>query len=75
MKHGVAIFETDEGIAPAELAREAETLGFESLVFPDHTHIPASRTTAAPRGGELPREYSHLLDPLVSAWSSSGIRS
>jgi len=66
MKHGVAIFATDEGIAPAELAREAEALGFESLFFPDHTHVPASRTSAAPRGGELPREYSRLLDPFVA---------
>ena len=66
MKHGVAIFETDEGLAPAELARQAEELGFESLFFPDHTHIPAARSSAAPRGGELPREYSHLLDPFVA---------
>jgi probable F420-dependent oxidoreductase len=66
MKHGVAVFETDEGVAPAELARRAEELGFESLFFPDHTHIPAARSSAAPRGGELPREYSHLLDPFVA---------
>ena len=66
MKHGVAIFGTDEGISPAELAREAEELGFESLFFPDHTHIPAARVSASPRGGELPREYSHLLDPFVA---------
>jgi probable F420-dependent oxidoreductase len=66
VKHGVAIFETDEGIAPDELARQAEELGFESLFFPDHTHIPAARSSAAPRGGELPREYSHLLDLFVA---------
>jgi probable F420-dependent oxidoreductase len=66
MKHGVAIFATDEGIRPAELALRAEELGFESLFFPEHTHIPASRTSAAPRGGELPREYSHTLDPFVA---------
>ena len=66
MKHGLAIFATDEGMPPAELARLAEAKGFESLFVPDHTHIPASRSSSAPRGGELPREYSHLLDPFIA---------
>jgi probable F420-dependent oxidoreductase len=71
MKHGLAMFATDEGIRPAELARLAEELGFESLFFPEHTHIPAARTSAAPRGGELPREYSHTLDPFVALMSAA----
>jgi probable F420-dependent oxidoreductase len=66
MKHGLAIFPTDEGISPAELAQLAERRGFESLFFTDHTHIPAARTSPAPRGGELPREYSRILDPFVA---------
>jgi probable F420-dependent oxidoreductase len=70
MKHGLAIFATDEGIRPAELARMAEERGFESLFFPEHTHIPAARFSAAPRGGELPREYSHTLDPFVALMSA-----
>jgi probable F420-dependent oxidoreductase len=72
MKHGVAIFATDDGIRPAELALRSEELGFESLFFPEHTHIPAARTSAAPRGGELPREYSHTLDPFVALMSAAG---
>ena len=71
MKHGLAIFATDEGISPAELAQLAEARRFESLFFPDHTHVPASRTSAAPRGGELPREYSHLLDPFVALMAAA----
>lgn len=66
MKHGLAIFATDEGLPPADLARLAEEAGFESLFVPDHTHIPVSRTSAAPRGDELPREYSRMLDPFVA---------
>jgi probable F420-dependent oxidoreductase len=66
VKHGLAIFATDEGLGPAELARLAEERGFESLFVPDHTHIPVSRDSAAPRGGELPREYSRMLDPFVA---------
>jgi probable F420-dependent oxidoreductase len=62
---GLAHFATDYGMQPGELARRAEELGFESLFFPEHTHIPASRDTDYPGGGELPREYSHILDPFV----------
>ena len=50
MKHGLAIFATDEGIPLPELVRLAEDTGFESLFVPDHTHIPAARSSAAPRG-------------------------
>jgi probable F420-dependent oxidoreductase len=66
MKYGVAIFPTDYAIRPDELARAVENRGFESLFFPEHTHIPGSRRTPFPRGGELPREYSHTIDPFVA---------
>jgi probable F420-dependent oxidoreductase len=65
MELGLAHFATDYGMQPADLARRAEELGFESLFFPEHTHIPARRDTPYPAGGELPREYSHILDPFV----------
>ena len=54
MNFGVAIFPTEDAQGPAELARMAEDRGFESLLFPEHTHIPASRDTPYPAGGELP---------------------
>jgi probable F420-dependent oxidoreductase len=63
---GVAIFPTDETPAPADVARMVEERGFESLFFPEHTHIPASRETPYPAGGELPREYSRTLDPFIA---------
>ncbi len=65
MKFGVAIFPTDYSIAPHEVAKEAEDRGFESIFFPEHTHIPASRKTPWPGGAELPLEYSHSLDLFV----------
>jgi probable F420-dependent oxidoreductase len=43
-----------------------EERGSESLWFPEHTHIPASRETPYPAGGELPPEYSRTLDPFVA---------
>src|SRR5207253_2203614 len=66
MKLGLAMFPTDDAVRPAELGRIAEEHGFESLFLPEHTHIPASRRTPFPGGGELPREYSHTLDPFVA---------
>lgn len=66
MKFGVTMFPTDYAIGPAELARAAEERGFDWLLFPEHTHIPTSRHTPWPGGAELPREYSHTLDPFVA---------
>ncbi|MEA2408677.1 MAG: hypothetical protein QOE69_2796 [Thermoleophilaceae bacterium] len=66
MDLGLAHFQTDYGIPPAELGRLVEERGFESLFLPEHTHIPVSRDTPYPAGGELPREYSHTLDPFVA---------
>jgi len=65
MHYGVLIFPTEYAIRIDELARAAEERGFESLFVTEHTHIPASRRTPFPGGGELPKEYSHTLDPFV----------
>ena len=48
------MFSTDYAIPPHELAGEAEERGFESLWFPEHTHIPTSRKSPWPGGAELP---------------------
>jgi probable F420-dependent oxidoreductase len=71
MKHGLAIFATDESPTPACLGTLAEEAGFESLFFPDHTHIPASRDSPAPRGGQLPLEYRRTLDPFVGLMAAA----
>jgi probable F420-dependent oxidoreductase len=65
VKYGIQMFPTDYAIPVTELGRAAEELGFESVFFPEHTHIPTSRRTPWPGGGELPKEYSHTLDPFV----------
>jgi len=66
MDVGLAHFLTDYGMQPAELGRKVEERGFESLLLPEHTHIPVSRDTPYPGGGELPPEYSHTLDPFAA---------
>ena len=65
MRVGVFYFPTDYGIDIAELARALEDRGFASLFVPEHTHIPVSRRTPFPGGGELPKRYSHTHDPFV----------
>ena len=66
MKFGVYMFPTDYAIDPVSLGRAVEGHGFESLFVPEHTHIPTSRRSPFPGGGELPKEYSHTLDPFVA---------
>jgi probable F420-dependent oxidoreductase len=63
---GVGYFATHDGLSPGAIARLVEERGQESLFFPEHTHIPASRETAYPAGGELPRKYSHTYDLFVA---------
>jgi probable F420-dependent oxidoreductase len=66
MKFGLVMFPTDTAIQPAELGRAAEERGFESIWFPEHTHIPASRRSPWPGGSDLPEEYWHTHDPFVA---------
>jgi probable F420-dependent oxidoreductase len=66
MRFGVAVFPTDYAADPATIGRLVEERGFESLFFPEHTHIPVTRRTPYPAGGELPREYSRTYDPFVA---------
>ena len=65
MRVGAFYFPTDYGINMAELAKALEDRGFDSLFVPEHTHIPASRKSPFPGGGELPKRYSHTHDPFV----------
>ena len=66
MKFGVAIFPTDYAIAMDEFAHAAEQSGFESLWVAEHSHIPTSRLSSRPSGGQLPQEYWHTMDPFVA---------
>jgi len=51
---------------PAELARALEDRGFESLWYGEHSHIPCSRKTPYPPGGEMPAPYRRIMDPYIS---------
>jgi probable F420-dependent oxidoreductase len=67
---GITMFPTDRTMAPARIAAEAEDRGFESVFFPEHSHIPAHRRTpwpgATPGDEDLPDYYWHINDQIVS---------
>ena len=73
MQYGVLQFLTDYTVGPMELARGLEERGFDTLMLPAHTHIPGTRETPFPGGGELPREYSHTLDPFVALTAAAAV--
>ena len=76
MDIGVIIFPTDKAIQPIQLAKEVESRGFESLWFPEHSHIPSSRET--PWGGRagappLPEEYWRSHDQFVALTACAAV--
>jgi probable F420-dependent oxidoreductase len=73
MHIGLTIFPTDYSIQPTELAMEAEARGFESLWFPEHSHIPTSRKSPWPGGPELPKYYYDSYDPFVSLAAAAAV--
>ena len=66
MKFGYLTGNHAEGILPGDLARELEARGFDSVWFPEHSHIPVDRRSPYPNGGPLPGSYFHMMDPWVS---------
>lgn len=73
MRIATTIFLTDETVTPVRLARELEQRGFAGLYLPEHTHIPVSRRTPYPAGGELPRAYGRTLDPFVALGQAAAV--
>ncbi|PXX61012.1 putative F420-dependent oxidoreductase [Nocardia tenerifensis] len=66
MQIGINTFVTDEGISGPQLGPALEERGFDSLLLAEHSHIPASRETPYPGGGDLPRVYYRVEDPFVT---------
>ena len=76
MDIGVIIFPTDKAIQPMDLAKECEDRGFESLWFPEHSHIPTSRETpwgGNPNLGPLPEMYWRTHDQFVALAAAAAV--
>lgn len=70
---GVSIFPTDQTIDPVTLAKAVEERGFDSLFVPEHTHIPTSRATPFPGGGDLPDHYWRAHDPFCALSAAAAV--
>ena len=65
MQIGVSTFPTDYSMHPTALGRALEARGFDSLWVVEHTHIPASRKSPYPLGGDLPSIYWEAYEPFT----------
>jgi probable F420-dependent oxidoreductase len=57
---------TPEELRADRMAVALEERGYDSLWIGEHTHIPASRLTPYPAGGEMPEPYKRMMDPYVA---------
>ena len=62
---GVHLYPTADSMDPVAVVQAAEERGLDSATYPEHTHIPVSRKTPFPFGGELPKHYAELHDPFI----------
>ncbi len=75
MHLGFSSMNTAQDPAPDLLARTLEQAGFESLWYGEHSHIPVSRKTPYPAGGELPGPYRKMMDPYISLMAAAAVTS
>jgi probable F420-dependent oxidoreductase len=75
MRYSITMVATDRALGVVEVARAVEERGLDGLWFPDHTHIPVSRRSPYPLGGELPERYKRNLDPLVGLGMAAAVTS
>jgi probable F420-dependent oxidoreductase len=73
MRIGGAMFFTDYSMSPTELARALEDRGFDSLWVPEHSHIPLTRRSPFPSGGDLPKKYYDVMDPFVVLGAAAAV--
>ncbi len=66
MELGFSTMNTPDDVRPDVLGRELEQRGFASLFIGEHSHIPTSRRTPYPGGGDMPEPYRWMMDPFVS---------
>src|SRR6201987_4044186 len=73
MRIGGAMFFTDYSMSPTELARGLEERCFDSLWVPELPHIPMSRKSPFPSGGDVPKKYYDVMDPFVVLGAAAAV--
>ncbi|SEO69695.1 probable F420-dependent oxidoreductase, Rv2161c family [Trujillonella endophytica] len=63
---GLLYRETAAAMPLLEFAQAAAERGFDSVAIGEHTHIPVSRESPFPGGGDLPDAYPEFPDPYVA---------
>jgi probable F420-dependent oxidoreductase len=71
MHLGYSSMNNPDDVSPDVLGRELEARSFESLWMGEHSHIPVSRKTPYPAGGEMPDQYRFMMDPFLSLLMAS----
>jgi len=75
MEFGIFTTTTETTLQPVELAVWAEEHHFDSLFLGEHSHIPVSRESPFPLGGDLPEYYSHFFDPFIGLAAAASVTS
>jgi probable F420-dependent oxidoreductase len=73
MKFGINTFPTDFSINPYQLGQVVESLGFESLLFAEHSHIPVSRRSKFPYADNISQMYWQNFDPFIALASVASV--
>jgi Luciferase-like monooxygenase len=73
MHIGGQMFFTDYSMSPTELALALEERGFDSLWVPEHSHIPLTRKSPFPSGGDVPKKYYDVMDPFVVLGAAAAV--
>ena len=68
MNIGISTTATAQSGDLAEVARQVEALGYDSLWIPEHPVVPVHRTTPFPasRDGHMPEHYMQWADPFIA---------
>ncbi|MCP5025609.1 MAG: LLM class F420-dependent oxidoreductase [Actinomycetia bacterium] len=72
MDYGILAFATDQSTTPAESARLAEEHGFESIWFPEHSHLPVA-SGGWPGGDRIPDVYARTVDQWVALGMAAAV--
>jgi probable F420-dependent oxidoreductase len=74
MDLGLLAFPSDLTMGPAELAVAAEERGFESIFYPEHSHLPLD-SGPWPGGPVVPDHYAHTLDLFAALGAAAAVTS